>query len=1328
MPLPNLQRCLWYSTADGLIEITQQDLLGRDEPLIILGEAGMGKTELLRWIGQQHDHSYCTATQLRNARPDGRKLLGNASTLVVDALDELSARADGDAVDLVLRCLGDLGYPRFVVACRVADWRNATSVSAIREQYVAREPLVLNLKPLSEPDILEFLAAKLGGDSERAKAVIKHFREANLDGLLGNPQTLTMVVGVALAGPLPAGKADLFHGAADVLRKEHRDEAADRQPDRAAALDAAGAAFAAIVLTGSDALKLGAAGVIEGELQLSEIAALPGAQVLNRVIGSRLFGNAGGVNRLSYWHRSIGEYLGSRWLARQADTAMKRRRLLALFHSYGDVPASLRGLHAWMANHDSLLAPAVIQADPMGVIEYADADALTPAAARVLFDALKSLAARNPNFSGWRHYSMKSIVQPEFLDEIRALINDCNSEFGLRLLLIAALKGCRIAESLRPDLRAIFLDRNGIFALRQDSLEALLALDGEDWSMVIEDLARTGSEDDIRLASGIVRSNGICLFSFEMVIRLVVAEALTDGHLRRVSDWIETNAPVESLSELLDELAKQSSALGDRHQRPGNNELTDLAYRLIGRRLSGGDVSAELLWSWLLPFDDSVGYRRDARADTHRLIHEGVSRRREIQRKVLIEESSTKTIWERSWRLKSRSEGLLPTSEDLAVLLDSLDVNETSDERWREFLTLVAHSATDGVEAREAAKRFVENRPDMLSWIDRLAEPRIPEWQVKREQRERQRLAKQAAKRLESRIEYQKLIEPMRAGDAGVLLNPAAAYIGQFEDLDRKAAPFARLVEWLGQDLAEAALQGFDAYLVSDQPPSKAEVIASQVQSKRWCAMSIVVAAIGERVRSGRGFYGVSDDRLTCAFYELRHSYLDRDSSLETLRPAVEAEMRRRGLIEPSLRALIEPQLEARLSNVDELHALMNSESGSEDAADIAGDWLRRFPDMPLDPEECLIDRLVASHRLETLKELLPSRSIHALSEARQRNWDAVAFFADFEAQHDRLERIAVADKNWLWSLRDRLGGDRGRKRAATLSVAQLAWLMATFRRHFPNIERPRGVTTGNTNPWDAPEFLAWTVNRLADQISDEAIAALHALRDAEGDGYTSYLRALAVEQQRKQTETRFRPPSLRDLRAVVEAQAPRSVADLQSTILEHLELVQRRVAADPVDSWRLFYTDDGEPRDEERCRDHLMTMIGVRPDGIDLMPEGHLAADNRADIIGMADGMRLPIEIKGQWHPELWRAADSQLDRLYATDYLAERRGIYIVLWFGNSVAESKKPRASGRGQARPLIAEELRRGLIEGSQSASEGRIAIVVLDIERRHREARRSSPGI
>jgi hypothetical protein len=1315
MTHPILPRRLWHETEKGRAFSEQAALIGRREPLIILGEPGMGKTELLRWLGNQPGYAYCTARQLKNVRPDPRRLLGDAPTLVVDALDELSVQGEGDAVDLALQRLGEAGYPHFVLSCRVADWRNATGVSAIREQYGDVDLLVLHLEPLTDDEIHQILVAELGGDAAKADAVVAHFADANLEGLLGNPQTLELVARVAKAGPLPDTKSRLFERSVELLRNEHRDSKTALQSDKTTALDAAGAAFAALILTGSDALTVETAEPAEGEIPLGEVAALPRAHQVASVLGSRLFGTAGGANRFSYWHRRIGEYLGSRWLARQADTALKRRRLLALFQSHGVVPASLRGLHAWLAHHDPVLAPAVIAADPMGLIEYGDADGLAPDQARLLLAALQRLAQRNPRFRDWQQYSLKGVVQPQLLADVRALINKPTADFGLRLLLIEAVKSSPIAEALRPDLRRILLDPQAVFAHRSRAVDAFVALGVEDWQSVVETLRNAGGDDDVRLALKIVNEVGLASFSDAVIIGLVVTQAQREHRVPGLLTKPEHAVPDERLESLLDELVVRIAALGNRHDRAGNNELTDFGYQLIGLRLAAGPVDAARLWTWLRPFDAEIGYHRKSRGEVHKLIREDKRLRRAGQRLVLLDEPGSKTVWQRAWRLTRRSSGFTPTPDDIIVLLSALAPTDR-DEKWRDLLELTRHSATEGGEVREAAKRLVANRPDMLAWIDKLAEPRVPDWQIKHQEKERQRAAQRAMEWQKHRQWFAKQIDAMRHGEFGVLVNPAKAYLGLFYDMNDEAEAQDRLIEWLGKELANAAMEGFEAFLQSDGPPTAQQIAVSHAESHDWNATPIIVAALAERVRNGTDFEGVSDDRLTAGFYELRRSRIDHQAKLETLKSAVEAEMQTRGLVETAVRAWIEPQLEHRQAHVDQLHALMRDDMGEVHAADFASDWLNRFPDMAVEPEAEMIDRLIESGRLDVLRPLAMLRLRQLLSEDRRRNWNAVAFLADFEAQHGRLAKVAAADPAWFWAVRRRVASDRGRTFSTPLSVDQLVWLTTTFRSAFPSVNHPSGVTTGNTNPWDASEFLGSIVSRLADMTSDDAIAALTALREAPADSYTPYFRVLAAEQQRKHTERRYRPPLLADVRALVEAQPPRTVADLQATLLELLDQVQKRIRADPADPWRGFYADSGKPRDEEWCRDHLLTMLGVRPESIDLMPEGHLADDNRADIIALLTGMRAPVEIKGQWHPELWRAADTQLDRLYATDYATERRGIYLVLWFGQNVVESKKPRAQGRGRKRAASPDELRLGLIAASQAAQDGRVAVVVIDLER------------
>lgn len=364
-------RKLWFQRPeDGDRSIVTEDgLPGLSRAFIVLGEPGMGKTELLSRLAKAGGGALCTARKLINTHATAT-LVGSATTLIIDALDEVAANQEGAAVDRVVQKLDAVENPPFVLSCRVADWQAATSAQTIKEMY-GTEPLVVHLLPLERDDQIAILADEVG--IARAEELLAHFEAFDLD-LLGNPQTLVMIARLSGTEPLPTTKGELFERAVDQLWCEHRRGRGATELDREAALDAAGAAFATLILTGNSAIaRHGAAHLGDGELAFAEVDSLANGD-LARILGSRLF--EGGEDSFTYWHRRIGEFLGARWLAKRADTSAKRRRLLHLFQSHGLVPVSLRGLHAWLAR-DPKLAPAIIAADPLGIVDYGDAGALT---------------------------------------------------------------------------------------------------------------------------------------------------------------------------------------------------------------------------------------------------------------------------------------------------------------------------------------------------------------------------------------------------------------------------------------------------------------------------------------------------------------------------------------------------------------------------------------------------------------------------------------------------------------------------------------------------------------------------------------------------------------------------------------------------------------------------------------------------------------------------------------------------------------------------------------------------------------------------------------
>lgn len=1314
MPKAHFPRTLWYQNQDKAIEVKQDVLLQLTQPIVILGEAGMGKSRLLQWMATMPGYAFCTARQLIN-RPNPLSLLGDSQVLVVDALDEVSAAKDGDAVNLVLWRLGELDYPRFVLACRAVDWRSATGIEAIREQY-EQTPLELNLKPFSDAEVSYFLKQELG--PEKSAAIVTHFESLGLGGLLGNPQTLELIIPSIAAGTLPQTRSELFELAIKQMLLEHKAGKADAQLSQEAALNGAGAAFAALLLSGSEVItRCPSPSLDDGELPLPELSTMPGGEHAAALLGSRLFRTAG-TDHVGYWHRRIAEYLGARYLARQANTPRKRRRMLALFQSHGLVPASLRGMHAWLAQ-DPALAPAVISADPVGLIEFGDIDNLVPSQARMLLQALKRLADTNLDFRTWKSYVVRGLAQTHLVDELRPLVTAKAEPFGLRLLILASLPHTPIVPSLLPELLALVQDPDDIFALRRAAAEALIGhISDEDWVAISKTLCGCDDELSIRLALELIDLVGYAPFDDELIVELVQRYVIIDSGTARPFYMLESGLPDERLEIFLDHLTDtitRTSASLRSSDCENKAELTDFAYRLIARRLHFGPLDAQSLWCWLRPLNLDEGFDKEPRQQLHDYLSTNTNVRQAIQRMAILEVTDGKTVWHRYFELQGKSSGFFCTEGDAVALLAALNPEDHQDDSWKDVVQLVAHDKEHGAEVRCAAQPFARMQSDHLNWIERLAHPTVHQWQIEQEERRRARQEEQEKRHIEHREHFAGRRDLMVEGQYRVIVEPAKAYLKLFTDIGNDVPAHERVAQWLGAELAQAAHMGFEAFLQkTPASPTADDIAQSHAENQEYKAGYIIVAAVAERIRNGVGIGDLSDERLMAALFVVKSTGVDHYAGIAELEPLLRDELQSRGCWPSTMRKLIEPQLTAARELVTGLHDLMHDSSQAPLANELASDWLKRFPTLPDQVESILIDRLLNSDRHPELRLLYTKRK--CVRESQQRNWDAVGLIVDFEESAARLSKSTVTP-DLLWAIRDRSNMRRHSNRVehTALSPAQLEWIITTFRKVWIYTPPPLSGWVGDTNASDASDYLRQLINRLGSDPGPLATKAMARLRDAPLDGYTNALLAACAEQARIRVEAAYAPPTMASIAAITSDHPPITAQDLQTWMLEELGVVQAKIRSDDAESWRGFYGDAMRPHPEEHCRDHLLGLLRQGSADVSYEPETHIASDKEVDIACCVGPLRLPIEIKGQWHRQLWEGADNQLDRLYTPDWRAGGYGIYLVLWFGEAVPIKKSLVCPARSP-RPSSPQELQRMLMECSQASQDGRVAIVVLDVSR------------
>lgn len=352
---------------------------------VLLGDPGAGKTREFRREAGAGGGRYVTAREFRRGDIDD---LPNISqeTLFIDGLDEVRAGGTDLRVPLdgIVKRLRKLGRPRFRLSCRPAEW-GLTDARAI-ETVAGVDPVpVLLLDPLGREGVRALLAQLLRDGPMDADDFIQQAGDHNLDGLLGNPQSLALLAGAVVGGRWPDTRSAVFEAACRELAKERNPQHLDGGQSASVDLimEAAGELSALALLTDASAICRHAAEAGAGDLSLSDIGR-GGRPELVQALGTKLF-SVQSPGRFGPVHRHVAEYLAARHLRdRVRGTGNTGRlgvpasRVLALVLAEdGGVATGLRGLAAWLATHCPEVRQPLIQAEPSGVFFYGDVAAIS---------------------------------------------------------------------------------------------------------------------------------------------------------------------------------------------------------------------------------------------------------------------------------------------------------------------------------------------------------------------------------------------------------------------------------------------------------------------------------------------------------------------------------------------------------------------------------------------------------------------------------------------------------------------------------------------------------------------------------------------------------------------------------------------------------------------------------------------------------------------------------------------------------------------------------------------------------------------------------------
>ena len=1333
-----ISRRLSYHTDQKKLVIDEAGLLGVNAPKIILGEPGMGKTKLISSLAAKLGVKAVSASRFMRQSATLQRIQPG-KPLLIDSVDEAIASDECAAVDEILSKLESLGNPDFILACRAREWPDYALVK-LGEVY-PEQAVVFHLEPLNRDEAEGLLAEIL--DISLVREVLNRMDVDCISELYHNPLTLEMMGKVAKTDAhLPSSRSALFERVCGLLWAEHNEgRAADalRHLTTEQALDTAGALMAGLLLAGKEAIGLARpASVADSDIGLAHLSSLVDQIAAEAIVRCKLF-NSEGLHRAKPIHRVIAEFLGARWLSQQADNPRKQRRLLAQFQGSGRVPASFRGLHAWLAVHRDELAEDVITADPLGVMQYADLTKFTNSQLKYLFKSLQAIAQADPQFRDhvWKGLSVKGLMVEALMSEVGAVIWSRNN-VHLSSLLIESIRGTLLARSLQQTLYDVMLSTEHTLRERYASALALRELYARgEWDDLIAALLLQARKNSAELAYLIIE-----MLSFTVNSELLVETTLARmgvifcelpqlpqpqghrlGEYSSLSDLLSTSQLAPVLTLLADRIhlvdARDFNATFEIHEL-----VTSLMARAIGERVVSRS-NPSVLWEWLGML--SHAHRNGgAMVSLLRLLASDNQLRHAVQHHALFGDAREYIFLHQTTILQERLVEL--TADDHLHFMEYLATFSNQDrnrrEDWKSLVESAAYTCGISQALRSASLKFEAGCSELANFIEQKIESIAQSAANARERDALDKLYERRKNHQEKRslrCHHRKHKDQLRAGELPFIELPAKHYLGPLRLFHAAAPAFERLNLFYGKALARDVLIGFEALLQRTDLPSSGDVAKALAYNRHSLFNSPIFAALLCRLRQQVGFIDLSHDLLKTGLllcYQQGRMTKDPDQynlSQELEKIVLSTESDR----EAFARLWIEPALQTAQGVVPGITRLATVESWRSTTILLATEWLARAGSLNEEIEKQLFLFLLDSGESNRLLQIANARLYGRGSDPDIDSiWLALKVLIDFEdAKAQFADRLSAPE--FIWKLRDVFTLEHNR-RLVEHSAEQAEWIVSQFRRLWPRLP-PDGTVLQQDGAGEASRFITLLIERLSAETTGDACWAISRLASEPCDSYSELLKHAQVSQRQKHTEEMFRPIEPEQLKLLLSSERPCNAEDLKTLIVEELAVVQSILQGDELDPVRMFWNDSEEPREENRCRDDLAGMLRSRLERyeVSMMSEVDMPENKRVDLAFRCGTIQLPLEIKGQWHSKVWHAASNQLDRQYLIDWRSDQRGIFCVLWFGTRVLKNGLPCSPPRGVQTPTSAEEMRNALIELIPQERRSLIHVVVLDLTRSNR---------
>ncbi|WP_200897112.1 hypothetical protein [Halomonas sp. KO116] len=1311
----------------------------------MLAEPGGGKTKLLGSLASQLGTTPVTANKFWYMGAQASN-----APLVIDAFDEL-AKIDASGIYKLLGKASATNPAYVVVSSRSSEWDN-TATNAFKD-FLGQTPLVVRL--------CEF-------DLVQQRAIFEHYAPAedfiafhseiarfDLDILLPNPQFLELFTEAYIqSGRRFTDKRSIFERAVEGLAKELNEQVSIKSSlPFAKKIEIASEVFAKLLLSGAEGI--GTHDALEARIYPILASLVDSETMANSILSTRLFKPGDSADQHRPAHKIISEYCAANYLTKRIASStdpLTLHQCLAIIAPNSTVRDELRGLLGWMASlGNKSIQETAIDLDAYAVLANGDPSQLAPSSKRMLLNCLQDIESKDPYFRRgdfWRRFSVAGFFTEEVVNDIRPLLMS-GAEGHLRDLILELLVGSPVINQLSAELRQLALAKDESENTRLLANKCLLDLADHDNHADLAVLIFEASNTSLRIAAKTIETLRADFFTIKYLTGFLrVCANLYPrqiDHLERVvgtryfvKKFIDA-MDLTTIELLLDELTNDLICHCAKEPyecvcRVGKSKIIGLMldhYFLLTKP----PYDPKRVWTWVknLNFHLNIGKNQ---SKSVQVMQENNELRQGILAHVFGELNDRKKIREteiHKFDLHSHSGLVLNTIDqkflvDLAFKIDNPDL-------WASFIARHQYHRND--EKRGADSLRCHMRQQALAnpvFMKEWAKYNRAEAQFKREHlapnRRRNRKIRHHRKKRESNratnIKYlQDNREFVETGcDFSFLARFAELVLFKPEKIDH---------EFGDESLVRNALRNC-IYFIASEVPNLQKLAKLQCAFKSTQSEMILFAACLEILRAKGSLESVDIYLLTALRTNIHMGY---SAVHEEERNQLKTEVDR--LIFPNtasardfLRQYVEPQLEIPGCKHPEVWLLRSDEVFAHSRAKLSIEWLRRFCEMDIGSLETLFE-IAADHAdhkelediiTERCTELTTLRPISADDEATEQKrifWFLRAWYF-LDNPPEACWSFLKANKNTVLSLNHRSGRMSFNESPSwpKLTAGKIELILDAFIDKWPKTDLPSQWGSESPNEETAYRFLNEIIWQLSSVAPEQAIPVLERLiADSRFTDMHKDLKSIHAGQVKNRALSDFEAPTPSKIVELLDQCEIVSVEGLRALLVDELETYQADLNGSETTSRDVFYQNYaegkrlGEVAATLRIADRLRLLLKAQ--GITVEPEKQMQDANRCDlscrkIINNISKL-LVIEVKGQWHKELYTAASTQLHERYSIHPDAEHQGIYLVLWFG------PHEKVAGRATHSIQNANELKSSIEKTLSDELRKLIDVFVLDVSKR-----------